>query len=519
LKLIVGRGLTTLAGILLLALSACGSGSSPNPVPSGGSAALDRTATLSLAWNGTPGGFDPAFALTTASANPWLDPLYDRLVKITNGTKLQPQLATSWDVSPDGASWTFKLRQGVKFQDGTPFDAATVVANIQRCKTVAGSTQAAAFKAITSVDKVDASTVKFNLAGPDPLFPYLMAAQPGALMASPAAFDKGLDRNPVGAGPYKLVQALSNQVTYQRDPSYWDAQAPTVAKLVIFGITDANAGINAFASGSLDALNVQGDLTRSKSLANGTTAKLVNAPVGSGPWALILNTRNPALNRLEVRQALSRVIDRKAIGNDLLGGACTPTLQPFWNGAAGFDPALDAAALKPPDPAKAKAALASAGVSNLTLKVVVPNVEPGPSIAQALQAQFAAIGVTLNLVTMVGVLARPEFQKGAFDASVLPANLSVSDPASYVRDYVLGVNNIGPVPPDMAQMASQASVLPLGSNERANAYLQISRYLADKPVASLPVCRGAVQWLAKPKVVGIEQLGVAVGYRGIGIRK
>jgi hypothetical protein len=112
-----------------------------------------------------------------------------------------------------------------------------------------------------------------------------------------------------------------------------------------------------------------------------------------------------------------------------------------------------------------------------------------------LQAQFAAIGVTLNLVTMVGVLARPEFQKGAFDASVLPANLSVSDPASYVRDYVLGVNNIGPVPPDMAQMASQASVLPLGSNERANAYLQISRYLADKPVASLP------------------------GYRGIGIRK
>ncbi len=508
----------SLAVVLLLSLAACGSQSSSGGGASTGTA-VDRNATLRLAWNGTPGSFDPAFALALpASTNPWLDPLYDRLVRLTDGTKLQPQLALSWEQSADGLSWTFKLRQGVKFQDGTAFDASAVQANIQRSKTISGSTQAAAMKNISSVDKVDASTARVNLAAPDPLFPYLLASQPGAMMASPQAFDKGLDRHPVGAGPYRLVEALINQVTYQRDPGYWDAQFVTATKLVITGIQDPTASMNAYASGTVDATQVQADIPRAKSLAGNKTTKLVPTPQGNGAWSLLLNTKNPNLAKLEVRQALSLAIDRKGIGNDLLSGACVPAVQPFWTGAPGFDPALDAAASKS-DPAKAKSMLASAGAGGMTLKVVVPNVDPGPTIAQALQGQLAAAGVTLTLTTVVGVLARPEYLKGTYDATVLPANLSVPDPASYVHDYVTGIQNLGQPPADIVQLATKASQLPLGSTDRANAYLQISRYLTDKPVAALPVCRNTTFWLAKTKIVGIEHTGVGVGFRGIGITK
>jgi len=170
-------------------------------------AKIDKNATLRFASSLAPTTWDPQTNTNQGSTQLYFTMVYDRLLGLddSSGTlKVVPQLASTFAYSQDRLTLDMPLRKDVKFQDGTPFNAQAVQANIQRAKTVSGSTTGPLITSISSVEVVNDYEVKLHLSKIDSGLVYQLANVAGA-MISPAAFNSNLVRTPVGSGPYKLT--------------------------------------------------------------------------------------------------------------------------------------------------------------------------------------------------------------------------------------------------------------------------------------------------------------------------
>ena len=161
------------------------------------------------------------------AARDYAPPFFDRLLSIGDDGKYKPGLALSWDTSKDGKTITFKLRQGVTFHDGTPFNAQAVKSNLDNLI----PPKATILSGITSVDVVDDYTVKLNLPAYNNLILYHFAANPATYMYSPEALKKnGADwatTHPVGTGPFMLKDYQPNiSLTLVKNPNYWQKGLP-----------------------------------------------------------------------------------------------------------------------------------------------------------------------------------------------------------------------------------------------------------------------------------------------------
>src|SRR6185437_11999350 len=157
--------------------------------------------------------------------------IYDTLLKVTPGGEIKPGLATGYTVSQDGLTYELTLRPGLKFQDGTPLDAAAVKFNLERELDPKNDCWCRAFiSSIASVDAKDKEHVVLHLAKPYAPLPYTLASIFGGLLASPTAIQKyGKDygNHPVGAGPFRFVsQQTGNYVTVERWDGYWEKGYP-----------------------------------------------------------------------------------------------------------------------------------------------------------------------------------------------------------------------------------------------------------------------------------------------------
>jgi peptide/nickel transport system substrate-binding protein len=215
-----------IAVISVVSLAACSGGSS------GGSAAkeADPNETLTFIDSAPNPNLDPTDPLNDSSfSQATLFAVYDRLVGFDADGVPEPQLATEWSYSKDLKTVTLKLREGVTFHDGEPFNAAAVKANLERSKEVgdaAGATVKAAAAEVESVETPDDLTAVVHLNTPDGGFVYSLGTQIG-MMLSPAVLDgsTGLDLKPVGAGPYKVDDFKpSDTTTFSRYDDYWDAK-------------------------------------------------------------------------------------------------------------------------------------------------------------------------------------------------------------------------------------------------------------------------------------------------------
>ena len=148
--------------------------------------------------------------------------LCDKLIDTNEKLEIVPRLATSWTVSDEGKTVTFKLRDGVKFHDGTPFDAAAVKANIERAKTSQTSRRKSEVASVTSVEVVDPMTVAFKLKQADaPLLAQL--TDRAGMMLSPASFDKPVGPKPICSGPFKFVERVQNdRIVLERFADHWE---------------------------------------------------------------------------------------------------------------------------------------------------------------------------------------------------------------------------------------------------------------------------------------------------------
>src|SRR5579883_1613650 len=355
------------------------------------------------------------------------DQIYNRLIEFKPGTtELEPGLATEWSVAKDGKSWTFKLRQGVKFHDGTPFDAEAVKFNIERWwdpqhpygyrnagklyeiwGSLFGGFKGSPDSLLQNVTVLDRATIQFELKQPFAGFPNAIAAGFFGI-ASPTAIKKaGANYGTpgslaVGTGPFVFQSwRTGDRIVLTKNPHYWRAGLPKVDQLVVRFITDPAARLAQLHAGQID---FTADLApdQQSEVANATNLDMVLRPSFNVGF-LALNPGYKPLSDVRVRQAIAYAINRPAI------------VKAFWGSLGIHDPHFTPPTLAwsqdetlsayPFDPQKAKQLLTEAGYpSGFTLDLWYMPVSrpyyPTPKpIAEAFAADLSAVGVRVLLQT------------------------------------------------------------------------------------------------------------------------
>lgn len=322
-----------------------------------------------------------------------------------------PGLAERWEISPDGKVWTFFLRKGVKFTDGTDFNADAVKANLDRLmnkesKLYWDTAAAVASGTTTLIDSytvVDPATFKITLKAPFGSFDRALM-HPRMGIISPAALEKfgndGIGANVVGTGPFKYKERERGvKIVLEKNPDYWDKNNPPYLDQVIFRVMpDSASRASALKTGEIDVdvmvlPDFVEDLRKEPSVE---VALASNAHI----WYLVVNHRDPLMQKPQLRQAIWQAIDREGMAKSLLLG----TGRGAWQFLPPKNPAhrADLANKYAYDPEKAKALLAQAGVAPGT-KITLVHPNEGSSymrpreMSQFIQANLKAIGLDLQL--------------------------------------------------------------------------------------------------------------------------
>ncbi len=451
--------LTALAA-LTLSLAACGGGEKKaEGGAAGGESAKGKGNTLVYCSEGSPGGFDSAQFTDGTTFDASAHPIYNGLAEFKSGTtEVEPALAEKWDVSPDGKTYTFHLRKGVKFQTTDyfkptrDFNADDVVFTFQRLidKNFAfNKAYAAEFPyaadmglvgGVKSVEKVDDYTVKFvlnqvnapfvqNIAMP---FAYILSAEyANQLLKANKAAD--INTQPVGTGPFVLKSYQKDQqIRYVKNPDYWNKDNVKIDNL-IFAITkDSGVRAQKVQAGecSVSRYNKVAEVEAAKK--SGTVD--VQSAEGYNVGYMAMNIEHGKLGDLKVRQALDLAVDKDAIIKAVYAGAGTRAAGLMPPSQWGVDKSLAPSAY---DVEKAKALLKEAGAENQEINLwYMPVQRPyNPNaklMAEMIQADWAKVGVKAKLVTYEWGEYLKRGQKGEADAILVGWTGDNGDPDNWL---------------------------------------------------------------------------------------
>lgn len=363
--------------------------------------------------------------------------VYDGLVGFTPEMKVKPLLATSWEASPDAKVFTFHLRRGVKFHDGTPFNAEAVKANFDRVRDQANKlTRYSLYGIIDSITVVDDSTVRFTLKNPFGAMLYSFA-HPAGRIISPAALAKGgayLARNMVGTGPFKFVSwTPGREIVLDRNPDYWEAGQPRVDRIVFRFIPEDASRVAMLLSGEAQyAFQVPG--VQAEAVAKTPNVNL-DARWSIYAYYIALNTQKGPLRSQAVRQALNYAVDKNAIIKVVLRGYGRVLDAPMAPGTANYSQVQ--AGGWPYDIAKAKALLSEAGYPKGFPTVLwTSNTTEAQRLGEAVQQMLAQVGVNVILQPMeAGTLSAVRFKPPTENTSQL--NLAGWSPSTGDADWAL----------------------------------------------------------------------------------
>jgi peptide/nickel transport system substrate-binding protein len=383
----------SIAALSLIA-SACGSGGSVTKVASQ-DAETASSSPVTIATDLAIASLDPTNSTDTEE----LQTVFDPLVGVNASAGVVPDLATSWTVNSTGTVWTFNIRHGVHFQNGsllTPSDVTfTVNQIISNPKSIVQSYVAN----IKSVANLGAHQVVFTLKEPDAGF---LADDVSFIYIVPEAAYKSMGAtrfalHPVGTGPYEVTKMTSGiSLTLKAFPNYWDGPAK-IKNVTYEYIADETTRINGIQSGSVNAAVVSTEGAQ----ALGATSGVVLRKSVSGKTAYLgLDVRTAPLESLDLRRAISDAIDRSALTDALLAHGGTPTDQMLAPPVLGYD-----AAIKTPsqDLTKAKALVKASGYSGQVIPFEYPvgsYVAQGSEVAQAVAADLSGIGIKTSLVAL-----------------------------------------------------------------------------------------------------------------------
>ncbi|MGW6456252.1 ABC transporter substrate-binding protein [Streptomyces sp. NPDC055078] len=499
------RTLVSVGAVASLTLG-CSAGQRGAGSASGGEP--DRGATLRIGYGGPTQSLDPAKqALPTSQPATFL--IYDRLTSLDDKFTARPMLAESWQFAPDGTHLELKLRPGITFHDGTPVDAAAVKKNLERNKNLPGSTVALMLEDITSVDVVNATTVRLNLKkGRGASLPRVLSSNAGEII-SPKALadgrDLALSPGDAGSGPYLVKEFRPNEtVVLERAPGkYWDTKAALPKRVEISFVAAAATRINALRAGQLDVAHILGaDVETAEKLAGGGSFKTHKVSVLS-QQALYLRSSDPKFADPRVRQAISLGINRKEISEQLLGGNCEPLVQPFPAGHWAHAPGLEGRMAH--DPKRAKKLLADAGVTSLTFKLDVAASSAFEQVAQVVQSQLAPLGIKVELAPLPSSDSDAAYREGRYPAYLGPVS-AVADPSQLLDTTYLGpLGGADAVRDKVRPLADQAEDPTLTQAQRGDLYRQIWTNAAEQATL-INICSTKQVWAYAPKVTGVESM-------------
>jgi peptide/nickel transport system substrate-binding protein len=489
--------------VTLLAACSGGSGSAPQ------TGTVDRDASLRIAYAGPTQSLDPA-KQSLSSSQPSTFLIYDRLTRLDNDFSVKPMLAESWTPAPDGSYLELKLRTDVSFHDGTKVDATAVKANLERAKTLQGSTVADILTDLTSVDAVDPATVRLNVRpGTGASLPAVLASNAGEII-SPKALADGRDLGSApgdaGSGPYTVTTFKPNElVVFDRAPgTYWDSDASLARHIEISYVAAASTRLNALRAGQVDVAHITGtDIPAAQKIVDAGQAQGSTAQTLVGR-ALYLKPGDTKFADPRVRQAISHAIDRTAIATQLLSGNAVPLVQPYppghWANVPGLEDTMRF------DQDVSRKLLADAGASNLTFDLTYAagsaSFEP---IAQVLQSQLAAVGITVQLIPLPSAEADRSYREGAHD-SFLGSIQAVADPSQQLSiTYLAGYNGADAVRSQVEPLAAKADDPALTQQQRGDLYRQIWTIVAQE-AATINITGDKQIWLHTPKVTGVDTM-------------
>lgn len=337
---------------------------------------------------------------TSTAVQNYMDFIVEPLVKLAPDGSIQPGLAESWEVSEDGLTYTFHLREGVKFHDGTEFDAEAVKFNFGRLldEDVRVPLRGQ-FSMIKEVEVIDTLTVKTHLSATTPAFLGTMSSAPATMM-SPAAIDKFGNSykrivHPIGTGPYKFVEYVqAEHIKLERWESYW-GEKPYFEKQTIKLIPEPASREAALLSGQADMIMQPPSADIGALQAN----EDVNVIIGDTTRVIYLafNNQAEAFSDPRVRKAINHAVDKEAIIKSVLFGAAEPVHSHLSRHMASYCEV----GYYDYDPEKARAMLEEAGASGLQLEIVAPagHYIQDRQAASAIAAYLQQVGIKASVRT------------------------------------------------------------------------------------------------------------------------
>jgi peptide/nickel transport system substrate-binding protein len=425
-----------------------------------GTARADTTLVVSMAAD--PTGLDPEAVLNNTSGFV-MATIYDGLIRYKPGTvEVEPGLAESWDVSADGLTYTFHLRRGVKYQDGTPFNAQAVIAGLDRqlkkddpnyiFNTVpVQSYLDFTYGSVASYRPIDDSTVELKMKVPSAaLLASLAMVWNGVVSPTAVAkYGKEFRNHPVGTGPFIFREWRErDEVALDANPDYWKGK-PKVNHLVFKEYPDSQAALLALKHGDVQ---IMGDVATPviASIRSDSNLVLLTQP-GLAVNGMAIPNEVPPFTDKRVRQALNYAVDKEAIGKALYSGLATPMVSPLPEAQWGFDKTMKG---YPYDPAKAKELLAAAGVKpGLKVELLAYNTPrgynpAGPDLAVALQGYFQKVGIEADV---------RKLDIGAFLATVRSGK--------YQGMFISGFSGDNGDPDNFLNALFNSSQMPVGDTE------------------------------------------------------
>ena len=400
-------------------------------------AALAGKDTLTLGMVLEPPNLDPTAGAAAAIDEVVYSNIFEGLTRFGPDGSINPGLAASWDVSEDGMTYTFHLREGVKFHDGTEMNADDVVFSLDRARAEdSTNAQKALFASIESVTAVDPLTVEVKLSEPNGNFLFNMAWG-DAVIVAPESIDSAAT-SPVGTGPFVFKEWVQgDHVTITRNPDYW-GEAPALAEATFKFISDPNAAFAAMMAGDVDAFP---NFPAPETLAQFENNPQFKVIVGSTEGETILSTNNKAewLSDIRVREAIAHAINRQEIIDGAMFGYGTPIGTHFAPHNPDY---IDLTDLSEYDPEKSKALLAEAGAEGITLRLMLPPPSYARRGGEIVAAQLRAVGINVEISNLEWAQWLEQVFKGKDYDLTIVSHTEPNDINIYARpDYYFQYDN------------------------------------------------------------------------------
>jgi peptide/nickel transport system substrate-binding protein len=433
-------------------------------------------------------GIDPAAIATlntqltslTSSlvmADVWADGLmtYDR-----DGKRI-PRLAESWEISPDGLTYTFKIRSGVKWSDGKPFGADDVVFTLMNFGKY-NTYLTKLMPLIAGAEAPDPTTFVVKLKQPmtatlDLFDKEVFPLMPKHIYEGTDLLTNPANRAPVGLGPFKFVSwDTGRAITFERNPYYWEKPKPHVDSVIFALIPDAQQAINALSRGEIDWVRLEPvKVPVAQAAAKGGKFQVIEIKTNAPERAVVdFNMRKEPMKDLKVRQALFEAIDRERVAKDAYQGLANIAVNAIPVQFRNLhDPSIDYNKLYPYDPKKAGALLDEAGYplkdgKRFSIELTYIAKAPFDSVAKVVQSQWTAIGVDVKLVGLdPQIWIDKVYKKHDYDASVISLTGRTNPVLGIDRSYLCNdgdvpfANPTGYCNKDLDKLIAEAAAAPL----------------------------------------------------------